>query len=609
MSGHVDPVDGPGQRPSLSGRERRGLHREVFLLVPVSLLLLALLAGFVLLIHRTTLGALIDERRDEARRLAAGAAQQLAAGVSITSIRHQLPVAAGIAVIAGDGTDSVRLGHFDEQPLLAPLGGVLPNGPIALGPDERLRDVIAGFAPLGASGTVRVDLPARTLARRQAGIAALSWVVGGASCATLLFIVVVLRQLMGPIEALLDRARQMGATDISHGDEMSAMISTFEQAMAALELRREAPSEDPLTSLGSELAPRLEAGLLLLDPHSNVLAINARALELLGLPENPPSGIALDTLLAAQPELAARLLSAAATPGVTVTFDGSHAANREQVLGINVYPLRVEGAVRGNLVLLGDVTTLHREQVEHALAASLAELAELSAGVAHELRNGLATLVGYLGMLSREVSAAGREPLHEATVEARNLTRVVADFLDFARPGRLARQPVELVAWITATLSDPALAEAELVVSLPPVGVWVQADPQLLERAWRNLLRNATEAACADGRRGRLEVSLEVGERGVELALSDDGPGVTAELAGRLFRPFATGRPGGVGLGLALAHRIVTLHGGSLRLENKRLDDRTSGARAIITLPDSSVSDGNRVTGPDQGLKPTQLKG
>ncbi|HEX6200764.1 MAG TPA: sensor histidine kinase, partial [Thermoanaerobaculia bacterium] len=97
---------------------------------------------------------------------------------------------------------------------------------------------------------------------------------------------------------------------------------------------------------------------------------------------------------------------------------------------------------------------------------------------------------------------------------------------------------------------------------------------QLLERAFRNLLHNAVEAsreAAGAGREGEpeVEVAAAATDDGLEVTVADRGPGVPDEVKARLFQPFASGRPGGVGLGLALARRILVLHGGRLELEDR----------------------------------------
>jgi signal transduction histidine kinase len=204
----------------------------------------------------------------------------------------------------------------------------------------------------------------------------------------------------------------------------------------------------------------------------------------------------------------------------------------------------------------------------------------MAGGVAHELRNGLATLRGYLTLIERrpdEDSIA--DFLSEIRVESDHLERVLQDFLAFARPGTARVRDLVLLPLLRRAAADPALEGVE--VSVRGEDATLRGDPQLLERAMRNLLHNAAQAEREAGRRGPVEVSVALDGEGVEVAIEDRGPGLPDEIRTRLFHPFATGRRGGVGLGLALAHRIVVLHGGRIRLE----DRSGGGTRALLSFP------------------------
>jgi signal transduction histidine kinase len=128
---------------------------------------------------------------------------------------------------------------------------------------------------------------------------------------------------------------------------------------------------------------------------------------------------------------------------------------------------------------------------------------------------------------------------------------------------------------------EPALEGVEATVAAPEAAP-MAGDPDLLSRVLRNLLANAAQAERAVGRRGPIEVTVEAAEAGAwRLAVADRGPGVPAELAGRLFDPFVTGRPGGAGLGLALCRRIVLLHGGEIDVHPRA----GGGTVAEVRLP------------------------
>jgi signal transduction histidine kinase len=241
-------------------------------------------------------------------------------------------------------------------------------------------------------------------------------------------------------------------------------------------------------------------------------------------------------------------------------------------LGLTVTPLRRRGDdLLGFLVLFADLGS-EREARHDRLAESLAQLGELSAGVAHELRNGLATLSGYLTMLESEPAAAtAAEHIAELRLETRHLERVVADFLSFARPETTRLTEVDLRDVCRAAATDPALPAGSVMLVLddsgpPPL---LAGDGELLVRALRNLLRNGVEAQQREGVTSPVRIEGRWDGAAYELAVCDAGAGIPLELRGRLFQPFASHRPGGVGLGLALAHRIISLHGGRLVLENR----------------------------------------
>lgn len=275
------------------------------------------------------------------------------------------------------------------------------------------------------------------------------------------------------------------------------------------------------------------------------------------------------------------------------------AGGETRKLGLTVHPLRRDdGSVRGWLVLFADLTEVQRRAEESRLAESLAQLGEMAGGVAHELRNSLATLRGYLTLIERrpdEESIA--DYLSEIRHEADHLERVLEDFLAFARPGTARFQELSLTQLARRTAADPALSGVEVRVSAAAgTDVRLRGDSQLLERALRNLLHNAAQAEQEAGGRGPIELSIDrlEGDDGVELAVADRGPGLAPEMRERLFHPFATGRRGGVGLGLALAHRIVTLHGGRIRLD----DREGGGTRAVLTFPRDTIV----TVGSDPGL-------
>jgi signal transduction histidine kinase len=627
-------------------RARLGLRGELLILLPAALLLLVAVSTFTLFSYRGALLQLADERRAEAERQARGLANHLLAGGAAAAtptadwLIQQTAGVRGAALLDAAGTPLVATGELPAIPgpppppspaALPPRSSPPPSPPapplpaagaqaFTAGPDADLPDSVTAWVPLlapapsqrtaGAPGRLlyaRVDLPAATLGAQLRAIRVLAWLVLPVNCALVLLVLLFLRHLLSPYETLLARARALGAPDDgpAEEDEAAFLIATLERALEALGERQGEPPpaaagdaarrlDDDLAALERTLSPSLESGLLLLGRDGRVLSLNAVGAALLGAPE-PHAGLDLRQLLAPHPEVADLLASAIA--------DGRQVKRHECALhrdggepatvGLSVHPLRRDdGAVRGYLVLFADLTEARRRADERRLTERLATLGEMAAGVAHELRNSLATLRGYLTLIERrpdEESIA--DFLAEIRHESDHLQRVLEDFLAFARPGTARFQPVSLPALARRSAADPALAGVAIEVHAGAAGEGrLRGDPQLIERALRNLLANAVQAEREAGRAGPVEV--RVGDRpgGVEVEVADRGPGVPAELRQRLFHPFATGRAGGVGLGLALTHRIVTLHGGRIRL-----DDREGGGTvARLFFPhDTSVTDGS----------------
>jgi signal transduction histidine kinase len=643
-----------GRREDAGKRTRLGLRDELLFLVPAALLLLVVLSTFTLFSYRSALLRLRDERQQEAERLARGVADRLLAASAPTAdrLRQLAPGARAVGLLDARGTPLQSTGEL----VPAPLPSVAPPAaselrPFALGPDADLPDTVAGFAPVLArqSGAVlyaRVDLAADTLGAQLRAVRLLCWVVLPINSALVVLVLLLLRRLLTPYETLLARARQLGQPAAAGEDEAEFLIATLERALEALSEQSSEPgvrsldpgeksldpgvrgaggagqralgggdperrrADDDLAALERTLARSLESGLLLLGRDGRVLSLNALGAKLLGATPpatgTPPPHVA--ELLAPHPELLA-LIDAAIALGRPVNRKECtlrNAAGEPLTLGLSVHPLRRDdGAARGYLVLFADLTEARRRAEESRLTDRLATLGEMAAGVAHELRNSLATLRGYLTLIERrpdEESIA--DFLAEIRRESDHLQRVLEDFLAFARPGTARLQLFSMQALAHRAAADPALAGVEVAVraggrqvssapepaAKPAAEAPLLGDPQLIERALRNVLHNAAQAEREAGRRGPIEVTVDDQPAGVEVTVADRGQGIPAELRDRLFHPFATGRAGGVGLGLALAHRIVTLHGGRIRLE----DRPDGGTLALLYFSrDTFVTEGN----------------
>jgi two-component system sensor histidine kinase HydH len=265
-------------------------------------------------------------------------------------------------------------------------------------------------------------------------------------------------------------------------------------------------------------------------------------------------------------------------PAVVIEFD-PQAARELRAAARSTFAVGLVGAGAFLMLALGLVRwLLRRESTERKLEHErrLAALGSMSATLAHEIRNPLASLKGNAQLLERALPA-GEKPRAKAELvvaEAVRLETLVNDLLEFARAGEVHRVD-----------SDPAALAREVAVSLDPSRVEIDStaaparwrlDPDRLRQVLANLVENALQAS--DG-----PVSVRIAAEGGKLAfvVRDQGPGVPPEDLDKIFEPFFTRRTRGTGLGLPVARRIVELHGGTLAAENAA----TGGAVFTVSLP------------------------
>jgi signal transduction histidine kinase len=242
--------------------------------------------------------------------------------------------------------------------------------------------------------------------------------------------------------------------------------------------------------------------------------------------------------------------------------------------------------INGAICLLTDLTELAALQQQIQLKDSLAAVGELSAGIAHEFKNALATISGYAQMISAEAGVAEVADSAERILEqTRNITHVVTEFLRYARPLEISSEPVALEGVVERVVAEVAEAMPQLRIRYEgPLGS-VSGDEGLLRQALLNLARNAGEACAAASNGGRVLLRGEVvrnDESGIQrITVFDNGPGIAAATLPKLFRPFFTTKANGTGLGLAVVQKIIVQHGGKVVARNRP----EGGAAFIVTLP------------------------
>ncbi len=324
--------------------------------------------------------------------------------------------------------------------------------------------------------------------------------------------------------------------------------------------------------------------IVTIDREERVLAVNAAAARLLGLPAEGAS-LLLETMLlpGSAPACRAKLADAftGAPQDYLTRIRQTGGAIRE--VHIVAVPLEERGGVRTVLAILRDVTDEQalRERVAHA--EKMVALGQLVSGVAHELNNPLAGITALAEALALEERDEGTDRiLQTIRLEAGRAARIVQDLLLFSRQRPLVRVEVDLnevVREVMAVAVPPGAGwDLELDPALPKVG----ADHDQVIQVVRNLVRNGVQAmAGRPGARGAIRTWTE--DDVVCCEVLDQGAGIAPDVLGRIFEPFFTTKAAGegTGLGLSISHGIVRAHGGEIRAQNRP----TGGARFWFELP------------------------
>jgi signal transduction histidine kinase len=539
--------------------------REVRLLIGAALILLVIVV-VVLVQAMITMGRTANRRAEED---AVALAQLLSAAATMRDPAELVALLpdrwGGVAMIQGERVVSRSGLAGPEEPAWWPWpsraawerDGRGVAGPLPL-VGER---VLVAYRPIDAERAIRVVQPiptASAAARRRWLGAALGLIVAGGG---VLVAWVLIGRLLAPYRDLLAEAARVSRRSPSHAEDRF-LVETFRDALRRLEeseaaMRRRA---DELEVLADVLTRRADGGVVITDAEGRVRAANQVARELTG--EGVGEGVALPERIA-----------------------GGEGRLRlgERTVEVRRLPLTsAGGAPEGEVLFLADLTRL--EALERALQERehMASLGELAAGMAHELRNALATVDGYARLLADADASQQQRYLEGIRNETASVGRLLQRFLAFAQPQELGRERRRLRPLVKESARRLQEWFPALRVEVSGADVEASVDPLAFSVAVENLLRNAVEAGPTGA---VVRVEVRQGDEIVQLVVEDEGPGVPPEMVGRLFVPFASTKPSG-GIGLALARRLVRLHGGELEYE----PTSGPGARFVITIPREGVT-------------------
>jgi len=423
---------------------------------------------------------------------------------------------------------------------------------------------------------------------------------------SLLCIIALLRWLMGPYRQLVGEARRapVAFQSAKSTDEAAFVLETFQSVVAQLQaqqreleiLTAEASQRaDSAERFNERIVASVPSGLIAFDSLGKATALNMPARLLLGV-NDEALGQPVRLLFQNAPVLAEMVEECLRNARLyrREEIESTDREGRGRRLGATVAPIDPSAGsdARGALCLLTDITEVMglREQV--ALKRNLESLGEMSAGLAHEFKNTIATLHGYAQLLQNlDLNEKGKSAASSLLQEVRSLSEMITAFLNFARPQPL--QMEDVAAW---ELIEECEQELEPVYQKRRVGISlegrdlgearIRADARMLRQAILNLMRNAAEAIGEEEADRRVSIRLSrqsdlEGKDWIQIRIQDTGPGIPQSDLQRIFIPFFTTKAAGHGIGLALAHRVITEHGGSLTATNAP----EGGAVFSIMLP------------------------
>jgi nitrogen fixation/metabolism regulation signal transduction histidine kinase len=420
------------------------------------------------------------------------------------------------------------------------------------------------------------------------------------------------RQLVGEAEKASVQSRAPKSKD-----EAEFVLETFQSVVAQLQEQRKALEQlshqaskraDSAERFSERIVASVPSALIAFDGAGHSMVINAPGRALLGI-DGRTLGQPVREILHNIPQLAQMVDDCLQSGNVyrREEIETITAEKQPRRLGATVAPIELasDRGPRGALCLLTDITEVTQLREQVALKKNLESLGEMSAGLAHEFKNAIATLHGYVQLLqSLELDDRARSTASSLLNEVRNLSDMVTSFLNFARPQPLQLDEVNLDELIADCATELAATFKQLEVELRMAGaddvspasaggpatnvrsLVIRADERMLRQALLNLIRNAAEAVSEGQTDRRVEVFSaserdNAGQLWAVVQIKDTGEGIPAADLQRIFIPFFTTKATGHGVGLALAHRVITQHGGTLTAAN----GKDGGAVFSVRLP------------------------
>lgn len=367
-------------------------------------------------------------------------------------------------------------------------------------------------------------------------------------------------------------------------DTFHTLVSRLKEKERELEMLKKNAEEKASTIeiYNENIFQSVPSGVISFDRESRITRINSTAAKILGLKESNIAGRRHNEIL---------------NSPITDIIESKKTVERAEIsyttqtskriwLGLTISPLKdSSNNIIGQILVFTDLTELKAFQSQMELRERLSSLGEMSAGIAHELRNPMAVISGYTKILSKKVDNSLMSAINSISREVAVMDRIITDFLSFARPTELIPYDVDLdelaASCIKAIKDWNKKGNISIRADKLPV---IKGDEIQMRQLFSNLFQNAVEA-MPDG--GSLNISVSTGDFLV-ISISDTGHGIPDNIRDKIFLPFYTTKERGTGLGLSIAHKVVVSHGGIIQVD---VGIRDKGTTFILKFPGEIIVD------------------
>lgn len=360
--------------------------------------------------------------------------------------------------------------------------------------------------------------------------------------------------------------------------KVSFVVDTFHELVAKLKekekelelLRKKA--EDKVVAIegyNENILQSVPSGVISFDNELRITKINQSAEKILGVNSSDITGKSYDEVF--KSPVKDLIQNKKIIERQEMNYTTTH--GRRIWLGLTFSPLKDStGSPIGHILVFTDLTHLKAIESQIQLRDKLSSLGEISAGMAHELRNPMGVIAGYTKILFKKVDESLKPIINAISKEINAMDRIISDFLSFSKPANLAITDIDIKNLIEDCVKSSIGERKDIIINLELYNLpSVKGDEVLLRQAFINLIQNAIEAMPSEGTLTIKSAPFysHDGEF-LDIFISDTGHGISEDIINKIFLPFFTTKEKGTGLGLAIVHKIIISHGGNITVNSSK---------------------------------------